>query len=253
MRRAFLPDGPRIGQVRAALAALGITVGSLCCGILGIVLVGATTSALGVRETAVVRVFQSNFIQVGFAAFAVLYLLRRDDRTRYLRVRWPTREDLAWIVLLPAAFALQPLVLQPVLTVAGLPHPHPGAGTGQIALESRPLLWPVAFVGLFLFAAPAEELVYRGILQGRLRPVFDTVGVVLLGGLSFGLMHCLVGLVTPSVGLGGSLYWGLDALVPGLLWGYAYERTENLLVTAVTHAMTWTVAVHEVVLQVLPV
>lgn len=244
---------PWVSRGRAALVGVGITVGALCCGILSIVFVGAAVSALGVRGTAVVSVFQGNFIQVGFAGFAAAYILWRGDWERYVRVHRPTPEDVGWMLVIPVLFAALPLVVQPVLAAIGLPHPQPGTGRGGVALETRPLLWPVAFVGLYLFAAPAEELVFRGLVQGRLRDGFDTVGVVLLGGVLFGLMHFLVGLVTPSVGLGGSLYWGLDAVVPGIVWGYAYERTENLLVTAVTHAMSWTVAPHEVVLQLLPV
>jgi len=42
-------------------------------------------------------------------------------------------------------------------------------------------------------------------------------------------------------------------VLPGLAWGFAYERTENLLVTAVTHAMVWTVTLHEIALHLLPI
>ena len=106
---------------------------------------------------------------------------------------------------------------------------------------------------MFIFAAPAEELVYRGIVQGTLRQSFNLAGVVVAGGLLFGLMHVLVGLVTPGVGSLGALRWGITTALPGMVWGYAYERTENLAVTAITHAMTWTVTVHEFVLNILPV
>ena len=61
-----------------------------------------------------------------------------------------------------------------------------------------------------------------------------------VGALTFGLLHLLSGLLTPSVGVVGALAWVAETIFPGLVWGYAYERTENLLVTSVTHAMTWT-------------
>lgn len=246
--------GPsRFPRVRTVVAALAITVAALAVGVVGIVVTGAVESLLGVGDTAVVRVLDGNYIQIGFAAFAVAYLLWRGDWERYVKVRRPTVEDAGWILVIPVVFAAQSVVLPPILAAVGLPHPNPTTGNEQLALETRPLLWPVAFVGLYLFAAPAEELVYRGIVQGRLRESFDTVGVVLFGGLLFGFMHFLVGLLTWGVALGGSVYWGLSATVPGLVWGYAYERTENLAVTAVTHAMSWTIAVHEIALQFLPV
>jgi len=214
---------------------------------------GGLVSVLNLGESSVVRVLQGNYIQVGFAGFAVAYLFWQGDWDRYVKLRWPTLEDVGWIVGLPLLFAAQGVVLPPVLAAVGLPHPQPGTGMEQLALETRPLLWPIAFIGMYLFAAPTEELVYRGIVQGRLRAAFDTFGVVILGGLLFGVMHFLVGLMTQGVSFGGSLYWGIDTVIPGLAWGYAYERTENLLVPAVTHAMVWTIAPHEIVLHVLPV
>lgn len=246
-------DAGRFPRARAFLVALAITVVALLAGIVGVVLTGAVVSLLGVGGTAVVRVLDGNYIQVGFAGFAAAYLAWVGDRDRDFKLRWPTLEDAAWIVVIPILITGLGAVFSPVLTALGLPHPNPTTGYEALALETRPLLWPVAFVGMFLFAAPAEEAVYRGIVQGRLREAFDAPGVVVLGGLLFGFMHFLVGLVTRGVGLGGSVYWGLSTVIPGLVWGYAYERTENLAVTGVTHAMAWTVAVHEVVLQLFSV
>jgi membrane protease YdiL (CAAX protease family) len=240
-------------QARAVVAGLGITVGALLTGLIGVISMGALVSILDLGDSPVVRVLQGNYIQVGFAGFAVAYLVWQGEWGRYVKVRRPTLEDFGWIIGLPLLFAAQGVVLPPVLAAVGLPHPQPGTGMEELVLETRPLLWPVAFVGMYLFAAPAEELVYRGILQGRLRAAFDTLGVVILGGLLFGVLHFLVGLMTQGVSFDGSLYWGIDTIIPGLAWGYAYERTENLLVTAVTHAMVWTVTPHEIVLHVLPI
>jgi membrane protease YdiL (CAAX protease family) len=239
-------------QVRAAVAGLGITVGALLAGLIGVISMGGLVSVFDLAESPVVRVLQGNYIQVGFAGFAVAYLFWQGDWDRYVKIRRPTLEDVGWIAGLPLLFAAQGVVLPPILAAVGLPHPQPGTGMEELALETRPLLWPVAFIGMYLFAAPAEELVYRGIVQGRLRAAFDTFGVVILGGLLFGVLHFLVGLMTQGVSVGGSLYWGIDTVIPGLVWGYAYERTENPLVPAVTHAMVWTIALHEIVRHVLP-
>lgn len=240
-----LPEGT-VGRTRALLAVLGIAVGAFLAGMVGILGVGALASAAGVAGTDAYEVLSGNLIQVGFAAFGAGYLLWRGDRERFVRLRRPTLEDLAWVAGLPVAFGLLGLVLEPALAAVGLPHPTPGGGHEGIALASRPDLWPVAFVGLYLFAAPAEELVFRGIVQGRLRGTFDTAGVVLGGGLAFGLLHFLAGLPTAGVGVAGALYWGIETFFVGILWGIAYERTGNLAVTAVNHAMMWTVPFHAV-------
>lgn len=246
-----LTDGG--GRARAALAAVCIAVGGFVAGLLGLLLVRPAFVVLGVGETAAVQVISGQFIQVGFAAFAGAYLFRHRDWDRYVKVRWPTTEDVAWLFVIPVGFLAIGFVVSPLLAALGLPDPHVGSGGEQIDLSARPLLWPVAFAWMYLFAAPAEELVYRGLVQGRLRVAFDTAGVVLLGGVAFGLMHFLVGLVTPDVGLAGSVHWGVTTGVPGLLWGYVYERTENLAVTATSHAMTWTALPYEAVVDALPV
>ncbi|MFC6973584.1 type II CAAX endopeptidase family protein [Halomicroarcula sp. GCM10025709] len=239
-------------RVRAGLAALGITVVALVTGIVGIVAAGVVLRAVGVLTAPAVWALKLHSVQVGFAAFAAVFLAWRGDLGHYCKLRVPTLADAAWIVAIPLVFAAQGVVLSPVLAALGLPHPDQGTAVGSIDLATRPLLWPAAFVGMFLFAAPAEELVYRGIVQGTLRRAFDVAGVVVLGGLLFGLMHVLIGFLTPSVAPAGALRWGLTTALPGMVWGYAYERTENLIVTAVTHAMSWTISFHELVLELAP-
>lgn len=236
-------DGGRglpVDRVRAAVGALGITVGAFVAGVIAIMVVGVSVYAMGIGDVDAVRLLSTHYIQVGFAAFAGAYLLRAGDVGRYVRVRRPTLEDVAWIVGLLIAFVAVSALVDPLLVSIGLPDPHTGS-SGGVALAARPLLWPVAFVGLYLFAAPAEEVVYRGLVQGRLRGEFGTAGVVVASALLFGLLHGLSGLLTPTVGLDGSLHWALSTIPPGLLWAIAYERTRNLLVTSITHAMTWTI------------
>lgn len=240
--------GSEDSRPRAVLGALGITVVALVAGIVAIVAARTVLAVLGVGDGPVIELFQSHFIQLGFAAFAVGYLLWSRDWDRYVRVRWPTLEDVAWVFAIPLLFAAMGMLTHVLASAVGLTA-DAASGGGSLALETMPLLWPVAFVWLFLFAAPAEELVYRGLVQGRLRGAFDTAGVVLLGGLLFGFMHFLVGLIS-GAGLDGSLVWALYTGGGGLIWAYVYERTENLAVTAVSHAMSWTVNPYEVILQV---
>ncbi|WP_434531495.1 CPBP family intramembrane glutamic endopeptidase (plasmid) [Haloarcula sp. NS06] len=240
-------------RLRTGVAALGIAVIACVTGVVGIVVAGTVLRFAGVLTVPAVSALQLRSIQVGFTVFAAVFLAWRGDLDHYCKLRLPTLEDAAWIIFIPLVFAIQGVVLPPVLAALGLPHPDPVAGTGHVDLATEPLLWPAAFLGMFVFAAPAEELVYRGIIQGTLRKGFNLAGVVVSGGLLFGLMHILVGLFTPDVGMFGALRWGITTALPGMVWGYAYERTENLAVTAITHAMTWTVTVHELVLNLVPV
>ncbi|MXR40941.1 CPBP family intramembrane metalloprotease [Halobaculum sp. WSA2] len=229
------PVGARAG---VALSTVGICVVALLAGLVGIIAIRATVGPL-VAETAAFRVVAGNLIQVGFAGFAAVYLHRAADAERFVPVRVPTPRDVGWIAVAAFGVPIVGVAGAAVLSAVGLPEPMPGGGHADVL--SNPALWPVAFVGLYLFAAPAEEAVFRGIVQGRLREAFGFAGTVLVSAAVFGLLHFLVGLLTPAVGFDGSLYWGLSALVPGVIWGYAYERTRNLVVTSVAHAMSWTV------------
>ncbi|MFC7174938.1 hypothetical protein ACFQL0_19480 [Haloplanus litoreus] len=68
-------------------------------------------SVFGLGESPIVRVLQGNYIQVGFAGFAVAYLFWQREWDRYVKIRRPTLEDAGWIVGLPLLFAAQGFVL----------------------------------------------------------------------------------------------------------------------------------------------
>ncbi|MEZ3117412.1 lysostaphin resistance A-like protein [Halobaculum sp. MBLA0147] len=234
-----LPDVPTETRAWTALAAFGLATGGFVAGVVGILFTRPTAAALGLVGTEAFEYASGTLIQVGFAGFAVAYLLTRSDRERFVRVRRPSVEGVAWLLLgMPLTIYLGLGAGELLTTVLG-PAAHHGAGGGELALVANLHLLPVAIGWQLLFAAPAEELVYRGIVHGRLRAAFDTVGVVLLGALAFGFMHFLVGLLTP--GSVSALRWGLSTVVPGLVWGLAYERTDNLVVPAALHFASWTV------------
>ncbi|MBQ7535047.1 MAG: CPBP family intramembrane metalloprotease [Stomatobaculum sp.] len=68
-----------------------------------------------------------------------------------------------------------------------------------------------------------EELAFRGLLLRRVENAAGTLPAVLLSSLLFGLYH-------------GNLTQGIAAAAAGLLLGYAYVKTDSLLVTVVMHA-----------------
>ncbi|MDZ7747173.1 MAG: CPBP family intramembrane glutamic endopeptidase [Halobacteriales archaeon] len=201
----------------------------------------AVLDGIGLAGTVAGEQLSGHGIQIGFAGFALLYLARSDDLGRYVRIRRPTLRDVAWLVGIVIAV---PILAEPVgnaLTAIGVTYAEPHGEA--IALYEHPAAVPALFVGLYLFAAPAEELVYRGLIHGRLRDGFSWRWRVLIAAALFGLMHLLVGFLTPSTGVTGALRWGLTACVPGLVFGIAYERTDNLAVTVVAHAISWTIPV----------
>ncbi|MGN8213347.1 MULTISPECIES: CPBP family intramembrane glutamic endopeptidase [Halococcus] len=105
------------------------------------------------------------------------------------------------------------------------------------ALTTDPVAWVVVFVWWFLITAPAEELLFRGIIQGRLKSSFSVITAVVLAAGLFAGMHVGFALYR---GYGGN-FLGLAAVMfaTGLLFGSVYERTGNLVVPSFAHALFW--------------
>ena len=231
------PVVPGMATSRAVATALALAVGGGLVSFAGVILFRLAGGALGIADTDAYAVADIG-VQLGFAVVAAGYLFSVDDRSRYLKLRRPTIEDVVWIVALPGISAALSVALTTGLPVLGIAVPtHNGSvGTAELLLQ-QPMLWAVAIPALYLFAAPVEELLYRGIVQGRLRPHLGTAGVVFVSGVAFGLMHTLMYLFAS----GPLAYTVISITAFGFVWAFVYERTENLAVTAVSHAMFWTV------------
>jgi len=106
------------------------------------------------------------------------------------------------------------------------------SGLGEVFSADPTLMLVVGVLSVVLFA-PAEELLFRGAIQGRLREVFGSRWAVVGASTLFGVWHLLnfagsvLGTVLAAAVLG----------VVSLLWGYAYERTDNLAVPILTHGL----------------
>jgi len=232
------PVIPGMGAARAVATAFALAIGGGVVSFAGVVLFRTVAGILGITDTDIYAVADIG-VQLGFAVVAAGYLFVADDWSRYLKFRRPTAEDVAWILALPGISAALSVGLTTVLPVFGIAvptHSHSSVGTAGLLLQ-QPMLWAVAIPALYLFAAPIEETLYRGIVQGRLRPHLGTAGVVLVSGVAFGSMHTLTYLFAS----GPLVYTILSITAFGCVWAFVYERTENLIVTAVSHAMFWTV------------
>ena len=83
-----------------------------------------------------------------------------------------------------------------------------------------------------LVVGPAEELLFRGVVQGRLRETWGVWPAIFLATVLFGLSHASV-----SGGIAGVVAYILTATLLGVLLGYLYERTDNIVVPAVIHGV----------------
>jgi len=184
-------------------------------------------------ESPLGRVLFDHLVQPGMGVFAAGYVWWRwrGDPDRVLRLRRPSLEGVAWIVLGPAAYEALVRVVRVGVLAAGLEAGGHGArpATWEVLLANPAVALPALAV-LFLVMAPMEEFLYRGVVHAELADGFGVATRVVLGAALFGLMHLF---------LSGGLSSLLLTWAGGLVFAAAYERTDTLLVPAAIHALYW--------------
>jgi membrane protease YdiL (CAAX protease family) len=83
----------------------------------------------------------------------------------------------------------------------------------------------------FLLIGPGEELLFRGVVQGRLRQAFSPIAAVVIASAIFAAVH----VVALSGSAGGRAVTVGVLFLPSLVFGAAYERTGNLVVPSLIH------------------
>lgn len=221
------------------LAALG---GATVVGVFGLV-VGTTLGLIALVGLGTVTTVRqgsalSNAVALvaqgaGLLAVGGVYLSMRELPLSYLRVEWPSLRDVGWAVAatvgLFAVLALLTVIIQQ-LGLSATEHSVAEAGR-----ENPELLLPLIPLSV-LVTGPAEEFLYRGVVQTRLTEAFDARVAVVIAALVFSLVHI------PAYGLGSGLDRALATtlvvlFVLGFVLGAVYEHTDNLVVPAIAHGI----------------
>jgi len=169
----------------------------------------------------------------GILAVAVLYVDANDWSLSDLRLERPDLRDLAWTVT-------GVLVLFGTLAAATLVAEQLGLGVtehsvAESAEDNPAVLLPMIPLSV-LVTGPVEELLYRGVVQTRLKEAFSAAPAVAIAAAIFSVVH------VPAYAAGG----GLDAallttlavlFILGGVLGALYEHTGNLFVPAVAHGV----------------
>ncbi|WP_415381704.1 lysostaphin resistance A-like protein [Halosimplex sp. TS25] len=238
--------------LRAAVAlvsAVGLGAGGL---LLGFALVTLTLAVLVVGlglelpDTAQI-VLSLVFVQgVGCAGVAFAYLKLRP-------IVAPKIRSLLGFDGVPGPFdidAAVPSLRQVAIVVGGYVLALGGAFAGSILITllqvdtgtnqaaemgmENPAILLILIPASILIIGPGEELLFRGVVQGRLREVFGPVSGVLIPSAVFAGLHWFAL-------SGGSPTGNLVALGilvgPALVFGAAYEVTDNIVVPALIHGI----------------
>ena len=125
-------------------------------------------------------------------------------------------------------------VIAVAMVVTFLIDPDTGANqAAEIGME-HPEVLLLLIPASILLIGPGEELLFRGVVQGRLREVFHPYVAILIAAAFFAGLHFFA--LT-----GGTLTGNLVALgiltVPSIVFGAVYEYTENIVVPSLVHGI----------------
>jgi membrane protease YdiL (CAAX protease family) len=241
--------------LKTVLVALALVVGGFVSGIAlsGIAL--GILSLLPFVPQGVSFFLLLLFQFAGFVVFGLGYLrwrgLDRGSMRQYLGVDIPSLREIGlilvtWIVMIIAAGVVAQVVMLAVTELFGSgaaeqPAENP---VGEV-VANNPEIFPAMILFMFLVVGPAEELLFRGVVQGRLRERLGAVPAIVTASAVFASAHVLA-------------LWGQDPVaiamtitilfVPSLGFGAIYEYTGNIVVPALLHGFHNSVVVTIVLL-----
>lgn len=220
-----LPPHLRAVVAATLVGVVGLVFGT---GLALLVFLGAAFLGLSLDPVALIVVSLVLVQGVGFGTVALAYLRYRGFDLSYVGVQLPSLREVlvvsgGYVLALAAAMSGALIV-----AAAGL---EAGANqAAELGLEHpETLLWLVP--GSILLVGPGEELLFRGIVQRRIRESFGPISGVALASLLFAAVH----FVALTGGVGARLVTILVLFFPALVFGAAYELTDNLVVPALIH------------------
>lgn len=227
-------DGDRLPAPLLAVAVAGtLAVGGIGAGSLLSLLASEVVAALGVRLDVIAATVLSTALLQGVAFFGIslLYLrFRGVSPVEYVGVRVPDLEEWmyaasGYVLAFVAAFTM-------IFVVVVLLDLTPAQNRAAQLGERDPRVFLALIVLAFLFIGPGEELLYRGVIQNRLRESFSAPVAIGLATALFAAVHAPA-LAGP---LSGRALTITMLFFPGLVFGITYELTENVVVPVAIHA-----------------
>lgn len=220
---------------RLRAVGIAVVIAALAIGVTKYVLSPTVSVVFGVMSVTLpawAGLTLSTLLQQGlvFGSIAVGYLWLRDLDLGWIGVSRPDLKGVLWIGAGWIGAFVAVIVLLIIVLLLGL---EPGQNQIQGVVAENPDLIPVLIVLTIVLIGPGEELLFRGIVQGSLRERFGPAVAITLASIIFAAAH--VGSLTGS--LGSRIVTIGVLLVPALVFGTAYERTNNLVVPALIHGL----------------
>jgi hypothetical protein len=236
---SFAADAPlvAVSDWETRLRAIGLALGV----VLAALVVGSVFRSVGVEVLALVEMTEASNPVVYHGTGTVLGLLgtlvvpvaylKWYAEDNLVRLRSPTRRDWLWTGIGLGIFLAVMLASELVISLLDVETAE------NVAVEQgreHPELFLLLLPVQFLLTAPAEELLYRGVVQGLFRRAYGIVPGILVASALFGLIHYPALAATETNGI-----FVVIAILAatGVVLGTLYEYTGNLLIPIVVHAV----------------
>jgi membrane protease YdiL (CAAX protease family) len=166
---------------------------------------------------------------IGFGGVALLYVEYTERGHTLIRAHVPTLREFGYLIGGIVAVLLGWIAATLLITLIGI---RPAENAIIEGIRNPQLLLVLIPVSI-LIVGPAEELLFRGLVQGRIKRAIGPVGAIVIASAVFASIH--------SFGLIGSpkqLIASLSVIfVLALILGSLYERTGNLVIPAIVHGL----------------
>lgn len=218
----------------AGLAILGVVI--LIIVTFGTVRVG---DAFGMPGTSALIIGTIIGQYAGFIGLGLWYLRRRGFEWgriwQYLGVRWPTLREVAlaigsWLIILVIIIVLG-IALEVISEILGTEPDEAEQGLDQL-IGDNPLIIVGIILMMFLVVGPAEELLFRGVIQGRLREHLPAVPSIVIASAIFAAIHVIALLGNSPQAITLAIF---VLFTTSIVIGWVYEYTQSLVAAALLH------------------
>ncbi|ELY55776.1 CPBP family intramembrane glutamic endopeptidase [Natronolimnohabitans innermongolicus] len=222
--------------LRSILVAVGLTVFGL------FVLPNFTTLPAFLLDPAMIEGLEQGSLEgrslalalnfVGMALAGIIYLLWTDRGLGWIDLRVPTATDWKYLILGSIGSIAFLYAISIIFTLLGVTAAE--SNVMDIVGEDQTMIL-IMIVIVFFFNAPAEEFLFRNIIQKRLYEAFSRMQAIVVTSVIFAAVHfpmymfaetMVATMASLTVMFGGSV-----------IFGYVYAKTDNLLVPTAAHAV----------------
>lgn len=228
------PSTPDLSPIDPLFVAAGLGVlGPILAIVLALPVV-VLTSFVGLSLLVSVVLLLVTGQYLAFGGLALWYLRSRGlgwgDVRSYLGIEVPGIRDLITVVAGYVVIFVLVVIINQIVLATGV---ETGSNQSAELAVDNPELFILLIPAMFLVVGPCEEILYRGVVQSRLREHFGSIVSIALASAIFAAVH----VVALTGGASARLATVTILFFPSLVFGAVYEYSDNLVVPALLHAI----------------